>query len=309
MIWKNARANSWKSCKLALGKNKKVLDVELWGLSEALGIALKETALRNPYKVIVFSDSQTAIKKLQESISGTGQALRAQLVKRAKLLQTRGSEVTIQWVPSYSKVEGNKQANKAAKEAAIRGKATAKCSSLVYINQYKVVAKKSEILSWHQAKNKERESRNHSYYIPRLKPGIQLTLGQAPKKYAARFFQLRVEHTATRVFLERIGKRETAECWWCGRADQSVSHLYTKCRKWRKERRALKKELKERGIGWQCRPESRWLASLLANEQAINPLLNFLMTTDIGGREGEREGAAEGNRRADEEGEELLDSR
>ncbi len=50
--------------KLALGKNKEVLDAELWGVSEALGVALRETALRKPYKVIVFSDSQMAIRKL-----------------------------------------------------------------------------------------------------------------------------------------------------------------------------------------------------------------------------------------------------
>ena len=146
-------------------------------------------------------------------------------------------------------------------------------------------------------------------YNPRLKPGIHHVLGQAPKKYAARFFQLRVGHAATGVFLERIGKRETADCWWCGRADQSVDHLYTKCRKWRRERRVLKKELKERGIEWQRRPESRWLANLLANEQAVSPLLNYLMSTDIGGREGERERAAERNQRMDQEGEEQLDSR
>lgn len=51
------------------------------------------------------------------------------------------------------------------------------------------------------------------------------------------------------------------------------------------------------GIGWQRRPESRWLANLLANEQAVSPLLNYLMATDIGGREGEgqEEEAAERN--------------
>ena len=282
---------------------------ELWGLSEALSAALKETALRNSYKVTVFSDSQSGIKKLQESISGTGQALRAQIVKKAKPLQTRGSKVIIQWVPSHSKVEGNKRADKVAKEAAIRGKVTTKWSFLVYINQYIAEAKKLEILSWYRAKNKERESRNCSYYVLRLKLGIQPTLGQAPKKYAAQFFQLRVGYATTGVFLERIGKRETAEYWWCWQTDQLVSHLYTKCRKWKKERRALKKEFKERGIGWQRRPESRWLASLLANEQTINPLLNFLMITDIEGKKGEREGAAEENRRAGEESEELLDSK
>ena len=72
MVCKNSPVDSWKSCKLALGKNKEVLDAESWGLSEALGVALKETALKNSYKVTVFSDSQTAIRKLQGSITGGG---------------------------------------------------------------------------------------------------------------------------------------------------------------------------------------------------------------------------------------------
>lgn len=164
-------------------------------------------------------------------------------------------------------------------------------------------------MAWHRAKSEERESRSRSYYTPRPKYGIHPVLGQTSKKYTARFFQLKVGHAATGVFLKRIGKIETAECWWCGRADQSVEHLYTKCRKWRRERRILKKELKERGIGWQRRPESRWLANLLANEQAVSPLLNYLMVMDIGGREGEKEGATEKDHRADQEGEELLNSR
>ena len=63
------------------------------------------------------------------------------------------------------------------------------------------------------------------------------------------------------------------------------------------------------GIGWQRRPESRWLANLLANEQAVRPLLKYLMATEIGGREGEGNGAAESDQRADQEWEELLDGR
>ena len=133
-------------------------------------------------------------------------------------------------------------------------------------------------------------------------------LGQAPKKYAARFFKLKVGHGAVGVFLERIGVTETAECWWCQRAEQSVHHLYTKCRKWRRERRVLKKELKALGIGWQRRPEKRWVANLLANEKAVQPLLKYLMTTEVRGREVGAERGMEWEQRADQEGEELLDS-
>ena len=293
-----------------MGKNKDVLDVELWRVSKVLGIMLRETAPKKAYKVTVFSNSQTAIRKIQVAKTEASQTLRAQIVKKAMELKANKRKVTIRCVPSYSKIEGNELADKAAKKAA-EGRKTgnAQWSSLGYINRNITEAKKSAVWSWHQAKNEERESRSRSYYVPHLKYGIHPVLGQTLKKYAARFFQLKVGHVATGVFLERIGKGETAECWWCGRADQSVDHLYTKCKKWRRERRVLKKELRERGIIWQRRPENRWLANLLANEQAVSPLLNYLMATNIGGREGEREEAEEMDQRRDQEGEELLNSR
>ena len=37
VVWKNTLFHGWKSCKMALGKNKEVLDAELWGISEAVG--------------------------------------------------------------------------------------------------------------------------------------------------------------------------------------------------------------------------------------------------------------------------------
>lgn len=63
------------------------------------------------------------------------------------------------------------------------------------------------------------------------------------------------------------------------------------------------------GIGWQRRPERRWVANLLANEQAVRPLLKYLMTTKVGCREGEAERVAEWDQRVDQEGEGLLYSR
>ena len=65
--------------------------------------------------------------------------------------------------------------------------------------------------------------------------------------------------------------------------------LYTGCRRWRRERRKLSRELGQHGISWQPRPERGWLSSLLANERAIGPVLKFLIDTEVGSREGARE--------------------
>ena len=47
------------------------------------------------YKVTVFSNSQKAIRKIQAAKTGAGQALRAQIVKRAKELKASRREMTI----------------------------------------------------------------------------------------------------------------------------------------------------------------------------------------------------------------------
>ena len=83
-IYKNISFHSWKSYKTALGRNKDIFDAELWGISEALEVALRETALRKACKITVFSDSQAAIRKLQRSKSNAGQALKTQIHKRVK---------------------------------------------------------------------------------------------------------------------------------------------------------------------------------------------------------------------------------
>ena len=87
---------------------------------------------------------------------------------------------------------------------------------------------------------------------------------------------------------------------------QSVGHLYTRCRRWRKERRKLVRELEKEGVLWQAQAERRWLADLLANEKAVAPLLRFLKATGVGGREGARERELEWGRKNDQAGEDLL---
>lgn len=134
-----------------------------------------------------------------------------------------------------------------------------------------------------------------------------MVLGKAPKKYAARFYQLKVGHGAVGNYLARIGVIETPPCWWCGQAERSVEHLYTKCRRWRKERRKLLRTLYKEGIRWQGWTERKGPALLLANEKAMGPFLDFLKSTEVGGKEGARERELEWQQRSDQAGEELHD--
>ncbi len=53
----------WKEKIIFLGKNKEILDAELWAISEALGIAEKMPA-NSKTPVTIFSDSQRALRAI-----------------------------------------------------------------------------------------------------------------------------------------------------------------------------------------------------------------------------------------------------
>ena len=73
-----------------------------------------------------------------------------------------------------------------------------------------------------------------------------------------------------------------------------------------KEWRKLLRNIYKEGIRWQGWTERKGLAELLANEKALGPLVGFLKSTDVGGREGAKERELEWERRDDQVGEELL---
>ena len=107
--WKSFLSYGWNTCKISLGKNKEILDAESWGISEALKIALKESTVRRACRIIVYSDSQTALKQLQGSKSNACQALRIQIFKRTKQLHTQGRELIVRWIPSHQGIEAKKR--------------------------------------------------------------------------------------------------------------------------------------------------------------------------------------------------------
>ena len=298
----------WKDKSVFLAKNKEILDAELWAILEALGVAKKETLNGWNTPITIFCDSQKALKTIQHPpIHQENRFLRSLIYQKTGELQSNGHSITIRWVPSHSGLLGNEKTNLTAKARAERGgRLLERWSSLAYIKKSLIDIRHKETIKWHETKIQEREASRCGYYIPWTRGGISPILGNAPKKYASRYYQLKVGHGAVGTFLARIKVIESPECWWCKETVQSVGHLYTRCRRWRKERRKLVRELEKEGVLWQAQAERRWLAGLLANEKAVAPLLRFLKATEVGGREGARERELEWGRKNDQAGEDLL---
>ena len=170
--------------------------------SDALELAIKETRNITATPVTVFTDLRAALIKIQKKASAPeGLAVRDLVHQKPKELTTNGHSVTLRWVPGHSKVEGNERANCAAKRAAERGGIETDCwSSLTHVKTELKRTRWAELSAWHQKKAQEREASRRGFYISQAKCGINSTLGEAPKKYAARYYQLKTGHGAIGTF-------------------------------------------------------------------------------------------------------------
>ena len=288
--------------RVSSGKKKEILDgelyAELWAFSNALDIAVEKTLNAKDVPITIFCDSQKALRAIEHSpYHKENRFLRSLIYEKAEKFENNGHYIAIRWIPGHSGIIGNEKADQVARNKAERGaRQVERWSLLAHIRRNLTEARSQELDKWHEVKTQERDISRRGYYVPWKKGGINPTVANTPKEYASRYYQLEVGHDAVRTFLARIGLIETPECWRCGETEQSVEPLYTKCRRWRKDRRKLVREHWNGVIKLQAQAERRWLAGLPANETAVAPLLRFLKSTDHRHRrkrkgEGKRVGA------------------
>ncbi len=236
-----------------------------------------------------------------------GQALKAQIYQKVKQLIQQGHEISVCWVPSHCKVEGNERADKAAKEAAGRERIrTARWTSLTHLKRQVTKEKKSQLRAWHKQKTRERESRKSGFYVPSLKAEMDPLLGENKKVLC-----IAILPTENRTWgcwhvpqKNRSNRdRRVLVVWRCRAIRHTPVH---KVSEMASRTASFKEELGKVGIQWQRRPEKRWLAKLLADRYAVGPVLEFLKNTEVGSRDGGAERENEWEQRRDQDGEDQL---
>ena len=215
--WKDKACDKWKKQSVFLGKKKKTLNAELWAILKALEVALKVLGKKEA-PVTIFCNSQKVVRTIQSTTScNESQFLRNLINHKAGKLQCDGYLIAIRWIPSHSRLKGNKKADLAAKTYTQRRERQAeKWSSLAYIKKNLNGIRAKEFGKWYQTQTEKRKASCRDFYVPYTKNGINSTLENAPKKYASWFYQLKVGHAAVETFLARIRVIKAPKCWWCG---------------------------------------------------------------------------------------------
>ncbi|KAF8534702.1 hypothetical protein BDD12DRAFT_895343 [Trichophaea hybrida] len=84
----------------------------------------------------------------------------------------------------------------------------------------------------------------------------------------------------TGVYLERIKKSKSQECWWCGHKRQTRDHLFKWCNKWKRQQDDLWKKLRKK-CKWKERRKVP-MSQVFDTDDAVKAVLKFLKETDVG---------------------------
>ena len=168
----------------------------------------------------VFSDAQAAIARMQHDRCGPAQVLAKAVISTTDDFYRRGNTLSLRWTPSHVGVEGNEQADRAAKRAAEGEGERAEPeylreASLAHLMRKTTEERSEAAREWVRG----HVGRRHRYRPP---PGGKLRKGLARtrEELAGRFYQLLSGHAATAEHLRRIGQSRTDRCWWCGSGER-----------------------------------------------------------------------------------------
>jgi hypothetical protein len=240
-----------------LGKYLTIVDTELF----AIYIAVKEarpTTIRMGYqRVEIVSDSQQALTSIEKARHWSTPIIK-NIYHQIGELQAQGSTLRLSWIPAHTGIKGNEVADAIAKQAARQQPREMRSASISYV--LKCIKSK-----WQRLKK------------------LNKHIGNGKKAVTARYLQLKSGHAVTGVHLLRTKRAQDARCWWCNSSIQGVAHLMLHCRRWRRERETMLKELQSAKIKISARRDGNDLQTLFGDD-AVQMVLRFVDDTAVGRR-------------------------
>ncbi|KAF5669922.1 reverse transcriptase [Fusarium denticulatum] len=213
---------------------------ELQGISLALQIAQEDRSKGNRRsKVVIYADNQAAIRSTAKPKGKSGAYLLKGITQQIDQLRSQGLNTEIRWVPAHTGIQGNENADRAAKEATgwrdgdLTGPKAAEPEHLYPLRSaMKTWSHKEAIKSWEASwvsETRGRASFRHTTKPSRKVLGLHDGL---TKKRSALLTHLRTEKIGLNDFL--FGRRVpgiTSNRCPCGSDRQTVAHVLLRCRR------------------------------------------------------------------------------
>jgi ribonuclease HI len=256
---------------------------ELQGISLALQIIQEDKAKgHRRSKALIYTDNQAAIRSSANPKGKSGAYLLKDIAKRTEALREQGVLIELRWISAHTGIQGNDDADKAAKEATgwrIRGPPGTRAEKPPELHPLrstlKTWAHKEANKAWETRWKTEERGRTSFRYTPRpTKKVLQMHDGMS-KRQSALLVQLRTEKIGLKDFLftRRVPDATDANCP-CQEGRQTVSHIMLRCRKFQQLRRQELGDI----------PERHNLRAILSERKAAAKAIKFMERTEILGQ-------------------------
>jgi ribonuclease HI len=229
-----------------------VYSAEIEGIHMALRIAMSH----NYSQIIIFSDSQSALKATRNPGTPSGQYILVQIIQCLDQLQQSGKKASLHWIPAHQGIEGNERADIAAKEATgwrkVRsrngrtkevdtGITAARPLTLKQLQAAAVqVIRKLTQKEWEDVWDKEIRGRDLYRVSPRPTKSILKLHQGLSKPLSSILVQMRTGKIGLRHYLysRNVPDIEDDRCR-CGQSSQTVAHVLLSCRQYAQLREAV----------------------------------------------------------------------
>ncbi|EDN96572.1 hypothetical protein SS1G_01498 [Sclerotinia sclerotiorum 1980 UF-70] len=272
-----------------IGVNQLVYNGELLGVTKAIEYANSIAQPGNKFKI--YSDNQAGLFRLKTPSDLPGQSCQIKAIKAAEAIQNKGAEISLNWVPGHTSVQGNELADSLAKEAT-------KIPSSSHETSYASIGmdiKRMKSENWItilNTNNFHQPSSTYSRNYPwKISSKIRIP-GNIKRSTICALFQLKIGHGYFKSYLKRFGISSNDNCR-CG-GKESPDHLLLSCPLYKMARKTLNKDNPT------VRPTMKYL---LHTKAGIIKTLEFIEATRIATRswhlnrmheEEEEEGGEEG---------------
>jgi ribonuclease HI len=225
-------ADKWqRRISLPVGDKATVYQAEVMGILTAADVLLGKGVAGQ--RIRIHTDSQAAIQAVSAGITRT-RLTRDCAKKLRRLAET--NEVSLAWVPGHEGVEGNEQADAAAKEGATMKAFGPEPFIPVPSAWIKQKLKKDMYKEWNKEWKGQSGMRQSKDILGLELPPFDkvLTLGRGDIRIIT---QLATGHAALNRHLAKLGKVKSARCPKCKEEEETPRHFIERCSAYEAERR------------------------------------------------------------------------
>ena len=238
--------------RIHLGRNNEHTVYEAECAAMTLGVhAIRNRRIKT---LTIHVDNQAAIQAAADRKQGPGKYIIDRFHKQIDALRksNRDIKVTIRWSPGHKGIQGNEEADKAAKEAAAGASSGRK--SLPPFLRKALPLSKSALKQDFNKKLKVAAKRawNESHQAKRLKGVIEAAdtkhfkkaIANADRRTGSLWTQLKTGHIGLRKHLKRINISDSDTCPACNQYTETVDHFLRHCRVYQSARDDLRRKVK-----------------------------------------------------------------